>query len=116
MYNNNLKDARAHKQRGPLEGNIKTRFKSVLETNVMGPALVAEAFRPLLLQSKDTHSLFVSSGQGTLARNAARNVSANSNIRNGDAYVVSKAALDMLVALEYAEFGKKGLKVFAVSP
>ena len=48
---------------------------------------------------------FMRSGQGILVRNAARNVSANSNIRNGDAYVVSKAALDMLVTLEYAEFG-----------
>ena len=82
----------------------------------MGPALVAEAFRPLLLQSKDTYSLFVSSGQGTLVQNAARNASANWNVRNVDAYVVSKAALNMLVALEYAEFGGKGLKVFADSP
>jgi len=30
--------------------------------------------------------------------------------------VVSKAALNMLVALEYAEFGGKGLKVFADGP
>jgi hypothetical protein len=49
----------------------------------------------------------VSRGQGTLVRNTARNVSADWNIRNGDGdgygYVVSKAGLNMLVALEHAE-------------
>jgi NAD(P)-dependent dehydrogenase (short-subunit alcohol dehydrogenase family) len=58
----------------------------------------------------------VSSGQGTLVRNTARNVSADWNIRNGDGYVASKAALNMLVALDYEEFEGKGLKVFVVSP
>jgi len=97
------------------EDNIKARFNSVLETNVTGPAMVSAAFRPLLIKSENPYSLFVSSGQGTLVRNAARNVTRNSNIKNGNAYAVSKAALNMLVALEHAEFGEK-MKVFAVSP
>jgi hypothetical protein len=57
----------------------------------------------------------VSSGQGTLVRNTARNASAGWNIKNGDGHVASKAALNMLVALEHVEFGEKGLKVFAAS-
>jgi NAD(P)-dependent dehydrogenase (short-subunit alcohol dehydrogenase family) len=96
--------------------NIKTRFNKVLETNVTGPAMVAAAFRPLLMKSEKPYSLFVSSGQGTLVRNAARNVTVHSHIKNGSVYAVSKAALNMLVAMEYAEYGPAGLNVFAVSP
>ena len=96
--------------------NIQTLFNLVLETNVIGPAMVAIVFRPLLMKSENPYSLFIGSGQGSLVRNVARHVSANSNIKNGGVYVVSKAALNMLVALEHAEFGPKGIKVFAVSP
>ncbi|KAE9362865.1 putative short chain dehydrogenase/reductase [Stipitochalara longipes BDJ] len=96
--------------------NIKTRFNSVLETNVTGPAMVVAAFRPLLMKSENPYSLFVSSGQGTLVRNAARNVTVHSHIKNRGVYAVSKAALNMLVAMEHAEYGPQGLKIFAVSP
>ena len=96
--------------------NIKTRFNSVLETNVTGPAMVAAAFRPLLMKSENPYSLFVSSGQGTLVRNAGRNIATNSNVKNVSVYAVSKAALNMLVALEHAKYGPTGLKIFAVSP
>jgi NAD(P)-dependent dehydrogenase (short-subunit alcohol dehydrogenase family) len=101
---------------GIMEDNIKSSFQLCLETNVIGPAMVAAAFRPLLMKSENPYSIYVSSGQGTLVRNAARNVSANPNIKSRGAYGVSKAALNMLAALEHAEFGPKGLKVFAVSP
>ena len=96
--------------------NIQTLFNLVLETNVIGPAMVAIVFRPLLMKSENPYSLFIGSGQGSLVRNVARHVSANSNVKNGGVYVVSKAALNMLVALEHAEFSPKGIKVFAVSP
>ena len=96
--------------------NMKSRFNSVLETNVTGPAMIAAAFRSLLMKSENPYSLFVSSGQGTLVRNAGRNITNNPNIKSGSAYGVSKAALNMLVALEHAEYGPTGLKVFAVSP
>ncbi|PMD56160.1 uncharacterized protein K444DRAFT_644992 [Hyaloscypha bicolor E] len=67
------------------------------------------------IKTRNPNSLSVSCGQGTLVRNTARNVSADWNIRNGDGYVASKAALNILVALEHAEFGEKRLKVFAAS-
>lgn len=96
--------------------NVKTAFKMALETNVMGPAMVAAAFRPLLIKSENPYSIFVSSGQGTLVRNAVQRMSTHGNIKNGGAYVVSKAALNMLAVLEHGEYGPKGLKVFAMSP
>jgi NAD(P)-dependent dehydrogenase (short-subunit alcohol dehydrogenase family) len=97
-------------------GNVKTAFKMALETNVMGPAMVAAAFRPLLFKSENPYSIFVSSGQGTLVRNAVQRMSTHGNIKNGGAYAVSKAALNMLAVLEHGEYGPKGLKVFAMSP
>lgn len=57
---------------GSMDDNVKTRFQLCLETNVMGPAMVAAAFRPLLLKSQNPYSIYVSSGTGTLVRNAAQ--------------------------------------------
>lgn len=102
---------------GSMDPDVRTRFQLCLETNVTGPAMVAAAFRPLLLKSQNPYSIYVSSGERTLLRNAAQAPPAtHDNIRNGDAYMVSKAALNMLAVLEARDFGPKGLKVFAMSP
>lgn len=102
---------------GVLQGDIKTRFRLCLETNVMGPALVSEAFRPLLLKAQNPYSLFISSGQRTLVRNAFERPQSHVKIGpSGGAYQVSKAALNMLAVLEARDYGSEGLKVFAVSP
>jgi NAD(P)-dependent dehydrogenase (short-subunit alcohol dehydrogenase family) len=102
---------------GSMDPDVKTRFKLCLETNVMGPALVSEAFRPLLFNSQNAYSIFVSSGARTLPRNiAGKPPSTHDHIRNGSAYAVSKAALNMLAVLEARDYGEQGLKVFALSP
>lgn len=102
---------------GIMFPDLKTRFQICLETNVIGPSLVTAAFRPLLLKSRNPYSIYVSSGERTLVRNVAGpRPSTHDNIRNGDAYPVSKAALNMLAALEAREYGPKGIKVFAMSP
>jgi NAD(P)-dependent dehydrogenase (short-subunit alcohol dehydrogenase family) len=100
---------------GGLVSNVKASFKGCLETNVMGPAMVADAFRPLLLKSNNPYSIFVSSGARSLVRNAHQKPPAHTHIQNGAAYQVSKAALNMLSALEARDYGSN-LKVFAVSP
>ena len=83
----------------------------------MGPALVAAAFRPLLLKSKNAYSIYVSSGTRTLPRNAMQQPVSHEHIgRSGHAYQVSKAALNMLAVLEARDYGPEGLKVFAMSP
>lgn len=101
---------------GSMSDNIKTRMKLCLETNVMGPAMVAAAFRSLLLKSQNPYSIYVSSGAGTLVRNAFERPVKHEGVKNGEAYGVSKAALNMLAVLEAGEWGREGLKVFVMSP
>jgi NAD(P)-dependent dehydrogenase (short-subunit alcohol dehydrogenase family) len=98
--------------------DLQTGYKICLETNVIGPAMVSEAFRPLLFKSKNPYSIYVSSGERTLLRNAAQvfTLPGYENVRGSGAYQVSKAALNMLVVLDAGENGPKGLKVFAMSP
>lgn len=43
-------------------GDIKLSLQRCLETNVIGPALVSEAFRPLISKSQRPYSIYVSSG------------------------------------------------------
>lgn len=46
--------------------SLKIRLEHCLTTNVVGPALVSEAFRPLHLQSSNPYSSCVSSRLGSL--------------------------------------------------
>ena len=101
---------------GSMDPDIRTRFQLCLTTNVMGPALVAAAFRSLLLKSENPYSIYVSSGAGSLTRSAAQQHSSAANMQNMDAYHASKAALNMLAVMETREYGPRGLKVFAMSP
>lgn len=48
------------------ELSFKERLDQVLTTNVTGPAIVSEAFQPLLLKSKNAYSIYVSSGLASL--------------------------------------------------
>lgn len=97
--------------------DVQTRFRTVLETNVTGPAVVASAFRPLLFQSKNPYSIYVSSGARTLHRNSLQKPPHFMPAFDGKhAYQVSKAALNMLAVLEHRDFAEQGLKVFAFSP
>ena len=102
--------------RGP---DIYTRFKETIDTNVIGPAVVSDVFRPLLLKSSNPYSIYVSSGAGSFGRTIERLKGARESLPeppNGGAYHVSKAALNMIALREYIEFAEKGLKVFAISP
>ncbi|KAK9319426.1 hypothetical protein V1517DRAFT_47934 [Lipomyces orientalis] len=96
--------------------DVKTSFQRCMETNVMDPALVSEAFRPLLFKSQNPYSVYVGSGGRTLTRNATQLSVGHENIRGGGAYQVSKAALNVLALLDFRDNGPKGLKVFVVSP
>lgn len=98
---------------GALDPNIRTRMHRAMETNVVGPAVVAEAFRPLLLKSPNPYSIYVSSGAGSLTRTSEHAVM---TLPNEEAYRSSKAALNMLAVIDNRDFGPKGLKVFTMSP
>ena len=101
----------------PMNPDIKTRLQRTLDTNVVGPAVVAAAFRPLLFKSQNPYSIYVSSGGGSLIRaSEVGRVSMTNHIPYEESYRASKAALNMLAVQENFEFGAKGLKVFTMSP
>ena len=97
-----------------MSDNIKTRMMLCLETNVMGSAMVAAAFRSLLLKSQNPYSIYVSSGASTLVRNAFERPVRHERVKNSEACQVSKAALNMLAVVGI--WGHEGLKVFVMSP
>ena len=101
---------------GCRDPDLKTRLQLSMDTNVIGPAMVAAAFRPLLLKAQKPYSVFVSSGAGSLTRAAAPPETSHSRLPRGEAYMASKAALNMLAVQEANEFGPEGLKVFAMCP
>lgn len=98
---------------GNRDPDLKTRLTSSLTTNVVGPALVSAAFRPLLLKSSNPYSIYVSSGQGSLEL-ASHNE--RQQLANAESYRVSKAALNMLAINEMIEYKAQGLKVFVMCP
>ncbi|KAL6241611.1 hypothetical protein RBB50_011392 [Rhinocladiella similis] len=95
--------------------NIRERFTVCFQTNVLGPALVSAAFRPLLLKSSNPYSIFIGSGVGSLAA-AAGPSSLALRFPNGEMYRASKAALNMLMLDEWTKFKGQGLKTFCLDP
>lgn len=96
--------------------NDKDRFLGTMETNVVGPYLVSEAFRPLLLKSeKPPYSIYVSSGQGSLS--IASSVPKHPfEPPKAEPYRASKAALNMVMVLDSRDNRDKGIKVFGMCP
>lgn len=95
--------------------DIRTRWQGCMETNVLGPALVSAAFRPLLLKSRNPYSIFISSGVGSLT-SAAGPDSLSARFPNGEMYRASKAALNMVMLNEHAKFKNENLKTIAIDP
>jgi NAD(P)-dependent dehydrogenase (short-subunit alcohol dehydrogenase family) len=95
--------------------DIRRQYQLLLDTNLTGPAVISASFRPLLLKSSNPYSIYVTSGARTLLRNATTKTADHAKIKNGGAYQVSKAGVNMLAVLEARDYGP-ALKVFAMSP
>jgi NAD(P)-dependent dehydrogenase (short-subunit alcohol dehydrogenase family) len=95
------------------ESNIRTRLRETFETNVIGCAAVAEAFRPLLLRSSNPYSVFVSSGMGSLTLSADPKTFA---LPYDEAYRASKAALNIFTVMEKRNHSDKGVKAIGMCP
>lgn len=87
-----------------------------MDTNVVGPGVVAAAFRPLLLKSSKPYSIYISSLVGSLTLATDPTSPVYRNLSNGEAYRASKTALNMLAIQESVEYSDTALKVFAVCP
>ena len=101
---------------GSIDPDVKTRFQLCMDTNVIGPAVVSAAFRPLLLKSQKPYSIYVSSGMGSMAKASDPTSTIYRSLTNGEAYRASKAALNMVALQESIEFSSTALKVFVVCP
>jgi NAD(P)-dependent dehydrogenase (short-subunit alcohol dehydrogenase family) len=94
----------------PLINELRETF----ETNAFGPAVVTEAFIPLLLKSKGGRLIYISSELGSI------------EMRGDESYVyynlpavayrMSKAVLNILTMCHHAEYKEKGIKAFAFNP
>lgn len=102
---------------------LATQLHRSFLTNSIGPALVSEAFVPLLRQSRNPYLLYISSTLGSLA--LASDTTRFDSQLDARAYRMSKAALDMLMVQDHKALagngdtnaeGKRGIKVFAICP
>ncbi|HEX4461761.1 MAG TPA: SDR family oxidoreductase [Polyangia bacterium] len=89
-------------------------MRAVWETNVFGVLMVYQAMLPLLREAKDARIVNVSSGVGSLTRNADKSFPYRVNF--GPVYPASKTALNALTLAMAIELESTGIKVNAVSP
>jgi NAD(P)-dependent dehydrogenase (short-subunit alcohol dehydrogenase family) len=88
-------------------------LRDCLETNAISPAMVTQAFAPLLLQSSAPRVIYVSSLLGSIhTRGDSKDFAYDEAYK---AYRISKAALNMIVACDAWEY-KDDVKVFAYCP
>lgn len=90
-------------------------LRETFETNVFGLFRVTKAFLPLLKKSKHGRIVNMSSGLGSLSRNAEPNSSIT--LRNMLlAYCASKAAVNMITVQFANELKSAGIKVNSANP
>ncbi|KAM6508196.1 hypothetical protein FALCPG4_018078 [Fusarium falciforme] len=91
-------------------------FRTVLETNVVGPLSVTEAFLPLLRKAehKPPRLVFVSSSMGSITH--ASDPSSPYYNPHGTEYRTSKAALNMLMTMYNARLKPEGFLIFGADP
>jgi NAD(P)-dependent dehydrogenase (short-subunit alcohol dehydrogenase family) len=88
--------------------------RAVWETNVFGPLAVYQAMLPLLREAPAARIVNVSSGVGSLTRNADRSFPYRSIF--GPTYPASKTALNAMTLAMAIELEPTGIKVNAASP
>jgi NAD(P)-dependent dehydrogenase (short-subunit alcohol dehydrogenase family) len=93
---------------------LSNRLRKTFETNSIAPAVVSEAFLPLLKNSTRARLIYVGSGLGSIARKLDKNW--NTATALSLPYRMSKAALNMLIAYDHIELEPFGIKVHGVCP
>lgn len=95
-------------------GTSQEDFEQTFRTNVIGPYLVTDAFKHLLLKSKNPYSIYVSSSLASLTQ--ASDPTHPSYKAGWVVYRQSKAALNMWVVEEAKVLSEQGVKTFAWCP
>ncbi|KAL1967372.1 hypothetical protein VTN77DRAFT_3156 [Rasamsonia byssochlamydoides] len=94
---------------------LRQQMRDAFDTNATGPAIVTQAFAPLLRKSTASPRIVnISSGAGSINRR----LEPSSPIYKVQEvqYRASKAALNMVTACQFVEYGPAGIKVFAYDP
>jgi NAD(P)-dependent dehydrogenase (short-subunit alcohol dehydrogenase family) len=89
-------------------------MRAVWDTNVFGVLALYQALLPLLREAKDARIVNVSSGVGSLTRNADPTFPYRGSF--GPVYPASKTALNAITLAMAIELENTGIKVNAVSP
>ena len=98
-----------------LNPPLRQQMRDAFDTNATGPAVVTLAFAPLLLKSTASPRIVnISSGAGSINRRLDPS-SPMYKIQEVQ-YRASKAALSMVTACQWVEYGPAGVKVFAYNP
>ena len=97
-----------------MDPPLRQQMQDAFNTNATGPAVVTEAFGPLLQQSKnDPRIINITSGSGSINRRL--DPSSALYKLQGVQYRASKTALHMVTACQWVEYGPH-VKVFAYDP
>jgi NAD(P)-dependent dehydrogenase (short-subunit alcohol dehydrogenase family) len=92
----------------------RATMRETFEVNVFGPVILTDALAPLLKKSSDPRIINVSSGLGSIA---TRLDSTNAFYDHpGDAYRMSKAALNMAAANMKYKYKADGFKIWSYCP
>jgi NAD(P)-dependent dehydrogenase (short-subunit alcohol dehydrogenase family) len=92
----------------------RATLRETFETNVFGPVLLTAALAPLLAKSSDPRIINVSSGLGSIG---ARLDTHDAYYHHpGEAYRMSKAALNMASANQAYAYREQGFKVWSYCP
>ena len=94
---------------------LRQQLRDAFDTNATGPAVVVNVFAPLLRKSTTTPRIInVTSGAGSIERRLDSNSPTYKMMALE--YRASKAALNMVTACQWVEYGPEGIKVFAFCP
>jgi NAD(P)-dependent dehydrogenase (short-subunit alcohol dehydrogenase family) len=98
--------------KGPL---TRSSLAATFDTNVYGAYLLSMAMGPLLQKSSDPRIINVTSGLGSIAKRTDPN-DQYYQVKQNEAYRMSKAALNMSSASTAATFDAWGCKVWSYCP
>ncbi|KAL9114209.1 MAG: hypothetical protein Q9227_001631 [Pyrenula ochraceoflavens] len=103
----------------PLEFSRQI-MREAIETNAVSPACVTEAFLPLLRKAASSSGtarlIYVSSLLGSITHRSNQSGPKQSEDNDYKVYRTSKAALNMVTAVDSVKYGPEGIKVFAYCP
>lgn len=100
---------------GIPSGSFAQQMAQSFQTNTTGPAIMVDAFAPLLKKTTGTPRIINISSSLGLSSVRLDPTSEGFSQKN-DYYRASKAALNMITACQAIEYGDQGFKVFAYCP